>query len=161
MNLDEVVAANVRRLREQKGWSVADLAERVGVRRQVAYDFERARPGQTQRAFKWSEIVRLCEVFHATLFDLVLPPWGARLPGLDGIELTTEIHPGWKLSPGNPPVAVLVDYRKQLSRTLFGLELDVHKLKDLDAMKRKQDEILDPLLDKALERIVTTMMEEE
>lgn len=72
------VAPNVRRLREDRGWSTADLAGRLGVGRHVVRDYERKRKGATQRQFLWSEIVSLCAVFDATIFDLILPEKGHR-----------------------------------------------------------------------------------
>lgn len=78
LRFDEVVAANVRRIREEQGLSVAELAKKLGLGRHVVYDFERPRQGAAQRAFLWSEIVTLCAVLDVTIFELVLPPEGHR-----------------------------------------------------------------------------------
>lgn len=74
MTLDEVVAANVRRIRKERGWSVVELANRLGVTPHRVCDYERARSGHEQRAFSWVELVALCLALRTTLFDLVLPP---------------------------------------------------------------------------------------
>lgn len=74
MTLDEVIAANVRRRREELNLSVADLAGRLDVGKHLVYDLERPRAGQQQREFAWSELVELCRALETNLFDLVLPP---------------------------------------------------------------------------------------
>lgn len=71
--LDQVIAENVRRLREERRLSVAQLAARCGVHHQTIRDYEGARRGGRQRPFLWSELVRLCVAFEVTIFDLVLP----------------------------------------------------------------------------------------
>jgi transcriptional regulator with XRE-family HTH domain len=71
--VDEVIAANVRRIREEKGLSVAELAERMTVGRHLIYDFERPRPGADQRQFLWRDVVNLCLALGVTVFDLALP----------------------------------------------------------------------------------------
>jgi transcriptional regulator with XRE-family HTH domain len=72
------VATNVRRLREERGWTTAELAKRLSVGSHVVRDYERPRKGSAQRQFLWSEIVTLCAVFGATIFELTLPPDGYR-----------------------------------------------------------------------------------
>ena len=72
LSLDEVIAHNVRRLREARSWSVTELAAALGVGRHAVYDYERPRRGR-QHAFLWAELVRLCSVLECSLFELVLP----------------------------------------------------------------------------------------
>lgn len=74
MTLDEVIAGNVRRRREELNLSVSDLADRLNVGKHLVYDLERPRAGQKQREFAWSELVELCRALETNLFDLVLPP---------------------------------------------------------------------------------------
>lgn len=73
MTVDEVVASNIKRIREAKGLGRRDLADRLGVGLHLARDLERPRAGQPQRAFSWSELVALCQALETNLFDLVLP----------------------------------------------------------------------------------------
>lgn len=89
MQIDGAVAANVKRLREERKWSTADLAGRLGVGRHITRDYERPRKGAPQRQFLWEEIVNLCAVFNVTIFQLVLPPEGHRTlpPGLEHLPL--------------------------------------------------------------------------
>ncbi len=75
---DQIVARNIRRIREEKGLSVADLAKSIGVGKHRVYDYERPRAGAAQRQFLWSEIVLLCAGLDVTIFELVLPDEGDR-----------------------------------------------------------------------------------
>ena len=71
--LDGVIAANVRRIREEYGWSVASLAKEMGLEYHDVYGFEGRRIDRPQRPFRWSEIVALCAAFRMPLYRLVLP----------------------------------------------------------------------------------------
>ncbi len=73
MTLDQVIASNVHRLRNEKHWTRQDLADRLGVTRHVVRDYEGRRAGRAQRPFRWTEIVALCYVLRVTLYELVLP----------------------------------------------------------------------------------------
>jgi transcriptional regulator with XRE-family HTH domain len=77
--IDEVVAANVSRLRDKATLSVQQLADRLDVSRHLVYDMEGNRSGRAQRSFTLGDLVRLCDALDANLFELVLPPEGVRL----------------------------------------------------------------------------------
>jgi hypothetical protein len=57
--LDEIVAANVRRLREDNKWKPSTLASEMGLPKHVVYDMERPRKGQQQRGFSWTVFVNM------------------------------------------------------------------------------------------------------
>ena len=71
MTLDQVVAANVKRIRKIRRLSIDALAHRLGVNRHVVYDFEGRRRDRPQRPFRWVELVGLCSALQVTLFELV------------------------------------------------------------------------------------------
>ena len=58
MNSDEILRRNVTRLREERGWSIQDLASRLGIDRTYLSKSESG-----NRAFKVSEIDKLAKVF--------------------------------------------------------------------------------------------------
>lgn len=82
MNVNEVIAANVKRIREDRGLSRADLADRLGVGPHVVRDYERPRKGQPQREFTLTDLFTLCVVLETTLFELLLPPEGVTVDEL-------------------------------------------------------------------------------
>lgn len=147
MTIDEMIARNVRRVREARGLSVAQLAARLKVGRHLVYDYERPRPGAEQRQFLWSDLLKLCSSLQVTLFELVLPPAGVELerPGM--------VEELW-------PIAADVtgkDARSRLGWLLFGV--DGNKL-DPDALatfamlrKRDHDEMVEGI-NKALAPLV-------
>lgn len=77
--LDEVVSANVHRLRERRGYSVARLADRLGVSRGTVYHYEQPRRDGRRHSFKWAEMFRLCAVLECSVFELVLPGEGVKV----------------------------------------------------------------------------------
>lgn len=58
MNSDEILRRNVTRLREERGWSIQDLATRLGIDRTYLSKSESG-----NRAFKVSEIDKLSKIF--------------------------------------------------------------------------------------------------
>lgn len=58
MNSDEILRRNVTRLREERGWSIQDLATRLGIDRTYLSKSESG-----NRAFKVSEIDKLAKIF--------------------------------------------------------------------------------------------------
>ena len=73
MELDQVIAGNVTRLREAQGWTMQDLADRLDVRRHDVLAYEGRKADRPQRSFRWPELVSLCYAFKVTLYELVLP----------------------------------------------------------------------------------------
>lgn len=143
MNLDEVVAANVRRIREDQKLSVADLADRLHVGRHIVYDYERPRPGAGQRQFLWSDLVKLCDALKVTLYELVLPPAGETVTsgtiGLSALARTARDQ----------------DSRTRLGWMLFGLNVGEAESKTLSKLAaywmqeydKTQEAMLEPLRD--------------
>lgn len=70
---DEVIARNVTRFRERKGWAQTVLADRLGLSKDVVLLYEGRRKGRSQRPFRWSELVELCYALDCTLYELVFP----------------------------------------------------------------------------------------
>lgn len=58
MNSDEVLRKNVKRLREERGWSIQDLASRLNMDRTYLSKSESG-----NRAFKISEVDKLAKIF--------------------------------------------------------------------------------------------------
>ena len=141
--MDEAVAANVKKLREARKWTTADLADRLRIGRHVARDYERPRKGAQQRQFLWEEIVNLCAVFNVTIFELVLPPKGQRTvpAGWEGLPLvipraveaegSNEMKAHWRR-----------DERGMLSEILFGLRFEPDHIDELISMKARREERL-------------------
>lgn len=61
MNSDEILRRNVRILREERGWSIQDLASRLGIDRTYLSKSESG-----NRAFKVSEIDKLAKIFDVS-----------------------------------------------------------------------------------------------
>lgn len=118
MTFDEVVAHNVNRLRSDKRLPVAKLAEQLGVKPHVIYDFEGTRKEKPQRHFRWEEIVDLCYHLETNLFELVLPPQGVEIEGIAKSE-------DWRVRKrtGEPVGSVGFEYdaRTELGWILFGI----------------------------------------
>jgi len=112
MTVDEVIAWNVRRVREIRGLSVVQLADRLSVGRHLVYDYERPRPGADQRQFLWSDLVKLCSALQVTLLELVLPPEGEEVDMLG--PAVTELFPIAADATGD-------DARSRLGWMLFGV----------------------------------------
>lgn len=153
--LDRIVAQNVRRLREEKKWSVATLAEELDRPKHVVYDMERPRKGQKQRAFSWGELVALCGALDTNLFELVLPPQGVRVVGPEAHLLI----PDTKVPILGDSTGVLfgnVVGRDGLSYTIFGIRPTSFPKEFLD----KKLNQLAAEVSKAIERVRTTSEEE-
>lgn len=75
MQLDEIIASNLRRIREERDLPKTQLAERLDMGRHRVQDFERPRRGNVH-SFKWSELVALCDALECSIFELVLPGEG-------------------------------------------------------------------------------------
>lgn len=144
MNVDEFVAANVKRIREDREWSTAELADRLSIGRHVARDYERPRKGAEQRQFLWSEIVSLCAVLDVTIFELVLPREGHRsvpegwedlrlvIPRVVEAEGTDEMKAHWRR-----------DDRGRLMEVLFGA---VFKPEHIDTFIAKKEARVERLM---------------
>ena len=122
MNLDEVVASNVRRLREDQNLSIVDLAERMGVGRHLVYDMERPRPGADQRQFTFWDLVALCVALGTTLFELVLPPKGVVVDELETGEDSEWTRAARRAGFDQVADAMYGDGRTKLGWVLFGVD---------------------------------------
>jgi hypothetical protein len=145
MNLDEIVAQNVTRLREDKSppWSVAELAKLLGVSRHRVYDYERPRKGAQQRPFLWQEIVNLCGVFNVTIFELVLPEKGQRsVPA--GWEHLPLVIPSFVEAEGSDEMKAhwRQDDRGRLLEILIGPGFEPEHIDALNSMKARREEQL-------------------
>lgn len=70
MNSREVLSRNLRKLREERGWSQEELADRAKVDRTYVSSLERCR-----YAASVDMIDRLAEAFGIGPQDLLLPPY--------------------------------------------------------------------------------------
>lgn len=113
---DQVVAENVRRLRDDEEWSMAELAERLGKKPHDVLAFEGQRNDRSQRPFRWTELVELAYVFRVPLFDLVLPD-----------DAETEIYPEGTALMRLPLGEVAAGWprRDDLGYRLFGIGGDL------------------------------------
>ena len=68
---DEIIARNLKRLREEAGLSVAELADRLGVARDTVYDYQRPRAGRGFHRFTWTELLALSRALGCSIFELV------------------------------------------------------------------------------------------
>lgn len=145
MELNEVVAANVRRVREERGLSVAELAELLAVGKHRVYDYERPRKGEKQREFTLWDLFSLCVVLETTLFELLLPPEGVEVDGVSSEDWMVRgaraagLH---ETAEDLDSVAHRGD-RRNIGRILFGVDgskLDSTALETLVAMGRKEQE---------------------
>ena len=88
LTLDEVVAYNIKELRESRGWTPTELAETLTAvlerpyTRFTVYDLE----GRRKREIRWTELAALCSIFGVSLWRLVLPK--------EGDEVNTRIATG-------------------------------------------------------------------
>ncbi len=143
MNLNEIVAQNVTRLREDdsRGWSVAELAKLLGVSRHRVYDYERPRKGAQQRPFLWQEIVNLCGVFNVTIFELVLPEKGYRSVPAGWENLTLTI-PSVVEAEGSDEMKAhwLQDDRQRLAELLVGIpDFDLKHVETINKIKADRE----------------------
>lgn len=81
MNSDEILRRNVTRLREERGWSIQDLASRLGIDRTYLSKSESG-----NRAFKVSEIDKLAKIFGVST-DYLL---GRKAPEKHEIDLAKD-----------------------------------------------------------------------
>jgi transcriptional regulator with XRE-family HTH domain len=154
MNVDQAIAHNVKRIRQDRGLSVAQLAKRLHVGRHLVYDYERPRPGAQQRQFLWSDLVKLCSALQVTLFELVLPPAGVELDtGSTARDWVQELSPIAGEVTGK-------DARSRLGWMLFGVDgshLDSDALATFALLrKRDHDEMaegINRVLDEFVERV--------
>ncbi len=156
-SVDEVVAYNVRRLREEKGLSVAQLAERLPVGRHVVYDYERPRQGSEQRQFLWKEIFFLCAVLDVTLFELVLPPAGV---DLEHFESGRSVQEAAERADLGELASLRMDARTELAFILFGVDAKhvqpavLRKLAEkVDAEHSRRQEIIAGITEEMLHRL--------
>ncbi len=69
MNSEEILRKNVTRLREQRGWSIQELASRLNIDRTYLSKSESGK-----RSFKVSEVNRLAELFGVSVDFLLGRP---------------------------------------------------------------------------------------
>lgn len=69
MNSEEMLRKNVTRLREQRGWSIQELASRLNIDRTYLSKSESGK-----RSFKVSEVNRLAELFGVSVDYLLGRP---------------------------------------------------------------------------------------
>ena len=110
--LDQVVSANVKRLRDDAGLSVSQLADKLKVSRAKVYQYERPRADGRVHSFKWSEMVALCEALECALWELVLPDKG------EIIDEREWVGEGRLHVPG-------AERREELSRIVFHMPVKV------------------------------------
>jgi transcriptional regulator with XRE-family HTH domain len=117
---DKIIAANVARFREARGWTQNDLAKRLGVNKHLVLDYEGRRTDREQRPFRWSELIALCYVLEVTMFELVLPADSETLIDLTSTNImqVAAIRVAW--GPG--PVGTA--NREDLGLGLFGASGD-------------------------------------
>jgi transcriptional regulator with XRE-family HTH domain len=138
MTVDEVIARNVRRVREARGLSVGQLADRLSVGRHLVYDYERPRPGAEQRQFLWSDLVKLCGALQITVFELVLPPTGEEVDMLG--PAVTELFPIAAEVTGQ-------DARSRLGWMLFGVDGNNLNATNLEKLVRLRKQSHDKMVD--------------
>lgn len=114
--LDQIVAANLRRLRKQRNLSISNVAVTLGVGGHIVRDMERPRSGRPQREFSWLELVALCGVFDTNLFELVLPDEGVEVADARRFLLTDSDSPGMASYHPNAQIG-----RDGLGWRLFGV----------------------------------------
>ena len=125
--VDQVIAANLRRLRENRGLSRRQLAElltsltgeKVADTRIIALEGARG-PGRPLRSATWVELVQLCLALDVELYDLVLPP-GGEVVQLPVVDLILD-------HPEREQVKVAVDRtadREELSALIFGMPVEL------------------------------------
>lgn len=166
MNLDEVVAANVQRLREEKGWSVSELARELEVGRHLVYDMERPRPGADQRQFTLWDLVALCDALGTTLFELVLPPKGVVVDELETGEKSEWARAARRAGMGEVATAVYGDGRTKLGWVLFGMDGSAIDSKSLEMLMKagrqqaaRREEIIKGVTKEMWERITEELNE--
>ena len=154
--LDEIIAGNVRRLREdKKDWTITQLARALGVRRPVVYDMEGARNDRSQREFKWSDLVALCGVLETTLFELVLPPEGVKVAGAHPRMIPEGDIEAWPFRSFG---------RDGLSGHLFGVGVEMLSPEVLEqfaahakALRTKRNDLVQVLASQYLKEIEATV----
>jgi len=103
---DEVIAANVRRFRQARGWSQETLAKTLTFRghastRHRILQMEGSRSDRSP-SFSWSLLIALADLFDVTVFDLVLPD-----DETDVVAMAVEMPTGKSTFPGHLFVDVL------------------------------------------------------
>lgn len=108
MNSDEILRKNVTRLREERGWSIQDLATRLGIDRTYLSKSESG-----NRAFKVSEIDKLAKIFGVST-DYLL--------GIENDDVTPEYRAIQRRAKDMTPS----DQKKllQIMKVAFGDEYD-------------------------------------
>lgn len=149
---DGVIADNITRIREAKGWTQTQLAERLGRSKHVVLDYEGRRKGRRQRPFRWSELIELCYLLDVTLYELVLP--ADRDTEIDIVSQSEAMShlPAVKVSLGSPG-------SKDLGLRLFGVPgddlLEADKLKTFAGVVAYASDQRRENLKKFLEGLVT------
>lgn len=158
MHINKVAADNVRRIREEKGLTVAELAERLGVGKHKVYDYERPRKGSAQREFTLMDLFDLCLVLETNLFELLLPPVGVTVDELASEEWFQEAarRAGLNL----PDDALMLADRREVGQILFGIDgekLDASYLDGIASWGRKErarrEKIIEGITKEMWERI--------
>jgi hypothetical protein len=110
--LDQVVARNMIRLREERRWSPTDLAKRLGYKHVNPVSAREGRlKDRGQYQFLWQDIVALCLVFDVPIAELVLPE-----------DEATRVSLGTGATAGLTIGDMGTDWpaREQLGQRLFG-----------------------------------------
>ncbi|WP_167804140.1 helix-turn-helix domain-containing protein [Limosilactobacillus fermentum] len=78
MNSEEILRKNVTRLREQRGWSIQELASRLNIDRTYLSKSENGK-----RSFKVIEVNRLAELFGVSVDYLLGRPESDKIDQVD------------------------------------------------------------------------------
>ena len=116
--LDDVIARNMRTLREDRAWTQGELAEWLGYSRHRVMDLEGANKRRRPR-FTWETLVALCDVLDCALWDLVLPAEGDTVDIRGVRDRRLE---GWRKDSRRHQIDHVT--RNDLARWLFTLDAE-------------------------------------
>ena len=124
---DRVVALNIKRLRNERRWTAAELAEMLTqvLERRYTRSMMGDMEGRRERAVRWSEVVALSVIFDVPLWELVLPEKGervnTRIPTSSDIIVRSDDERFVEIGELGDYVTVSLD-RDGLAIRLFGLK---------------------------------------
>lgn len=143
MSPDEVVAGNVKRIRERRSLSIQQMADRLGVSRALAYDMEGPRGDREQRQFTWTDLVWVCDALSTNVFELVLPPEDVQ------IRLEKSLKTGGQVVGGRAEMV----HRSWFSEKVFGGPVKDELLGNLERTAKRRAEQADELAERLAEMV--------